>query len=310
MAKRNRNNIVTASFHYLVKSVVNEQNPAERDEQGFSEQEFERITQRIANTDPLDDTDDEVIAAIKSGQDLPFLFHEEAEQGLHFGDFEGAYYGQKYRNNRLGEIDADSLNLRRFHYLVTRLRDGRILIGTTYHGQYGDYDGIQSCFSHLLHGNYRVTSKTLKSVSSEIGDGQPISLKLTVRKNADRPERKPLFGSSGEFAIKNTDFGDDFQERVVEAAGRIRGSVQERKRAIAEIVNQGNLLEIDENEIVGCSAVIKQDGRTRTVYFLGENNFATKFFLRVLMDRDGAVDRERVKSEMIRVMRENIVPLL
>lgn len=184
------------------------------------------------------------------------------------------------------------------------------MIGVTYHGQYGDYDGLRSCLSHLLNGDYRVSSKNLKSVSGEIGDGQPISLKLTYRKEADRAERRPLFGSSGVIAVKNTEFGQDFEERVVEAAGRIRGTEAQRKQALAQIVNQGHMLELDADDIIGCSAVIREEGRQRTVYFLGDNNFSTKFPLAVGVNADGVADREQVKREMIRVMRQRIMPLL
>src|SRR4028118_1334041 len=162
MAKRQRNHQVTASFHYLVKGLPEDDDAEQAGEVGFSEQEFARVVARLRDVNPLDDTNDRIIAAIKSGQTVPFINYEEPARGLHFGDFEGAYYGQKYRNNRLGVIDADSLNLRAFHYLVTRMRDGKILIGTSYHGQFGDYEGLKSCLSYQLVGDFRVVSKTLR----------------------------------------------------------------------------------------------------------------------------------------------------
>lgn len=310
MAKRQRNHVITASFHYLVKSMPNDDEPENPIESGFTPGEFQRVLNRIRNTAPLDDQDDEVIANIKLGRDIPFTYYEEPPPALHFGDFEGAYYGQRYRNNRLGVIDADSLNLRNFHYLLTRLRDGRILVGVSYHGLFGDYDGMRKCLSFLLRGNYNVTSKTLTSISEEIGGGEPVSIKLTYSKANDRPERRPLFGSSGVLAIKAGDFGDDFGARVTDAVGRVRGTERQRKQALAQLINQGELLELDENDIVGCSAVIRENGRHRTVYFLGGNSFSTKFPLNVAVDADGAPDREQIKSEMIRVMRERILPLV
>ena len=310
MAKRQKNKQVTASFHYLVKS---KKNPDDADaplETGFTENEFQQVINRLSNVAPLDTTDEQVIRRIKKGDDIPFNYYDEIDPGLHFGNYEGAYYGQKYRNNLVGEIDADSLNLRNFHYLITRLRGGEILIGVTYHGQFGDYDGIYSCLSKILAGDHRVASKTLKSISDEIGDGHPISLKLTYRKAQDRLERKPLFGSSGVIAIKNTDFGDQFEERVTSVANQIHGTDAEKKRALARIVNQDHMLELDSDDIIGCSAVVREDGRQRTVYFLGDNNFSTKFSLAVDVDNDGVADRGQVEEEIVRVMREKILPLL
>ena len=64
----------------------------------------------MRDTAPLDDNDDEVIRQIKLGINMNFLRFEEIVPGLFFGDFEGAYYGQRIRNNVLGDIDPDSLN--------------------------------------------------------------------------------------------------------------------------------------------------------------------------------------------------------
>lgn len=158
MAKRTRNNIVTTSFHYLVKTAKNEDDPANPIELGFTLNEFQRVVDRITDPAPLNERDDDVIQRIKDGTDLPFGEHELVDGYLHFGRFDGAYYGQQYRNNILGTISADSLNLRPFHYLITRLRDGKIIIGVTYHGQFGDYDGMSKCLIHILRGNYNIAS--------------------------------------------------------------------------------------------------------------------------------------------------------
>ncbi|MCK0128052.1 hypothetical protein [Erythrobacter sp. F6033] len=310
MAKKHRNQLVTTAFHYLVKSMPNDDPEEEAIEDGFTQDEFERVLALLRDTTQLDDNDAEIVQSIKDGTEMHRHTFSEPSPGVYFGEYEGAYYGQKLRNNVLGEIDPESLNLRTFYYLITRLRDGKILVGVTYHGQFGDYDGIRSYLSHHLRGNYRVASKTLKSIATEIGEGHPISLKLTYRKGSNRAERRPLFGSTGEIAIKRSDFGADFDERVVGASRQIRGTDEQRKRAIANMVRQGELMELDADEIVGCSAVIREHGRQRTVYFLGDNNFATKFYLGVDIGRHGEVDPDEMSSEMLRVMRERIIPLI
>ena len=265
---------------------------------------------RIMDITPLNDQDDEVVEAIKRGKDLPFNRYEEVETGLHFGDYEGAYYGQRYRNNQLGVVEAHTLNMRQFHYLIAPLGDGRILVGVSYHGQFGDYEGLRSVLSHRLMGNYQVSSKSIKSVSSEIGAGVPISLKLGYRKSSDRAERKPLFGSTGVIAISNSEFGSSFEERVSEVSQQVRGTAKQKRKALSKFVNDGELLELNEDDIVDCSVVVRDNGRLRTVYFLGDNNFSTKFPLLVGVNSEGAADRDAVKREMIRVMREEIVPLI
>lgn len=310
MAKKHKNSIITVSFHYLVKTAPNEREPENPIEVPFTASEFQRIIDRISSDNPLDESDPAVIANIKNGRDLPFANYEEIETGLHFGNFEGAYYGQQYRNNIHGTITADSLNLRPFNYLITQLRDGKIVVGVTYHGQFGDYDGMRSCLSHILQGNHSVASKTLKSVSSELGDGVPTELKLTYRKESDRPERRSVFNSSGTFAIKATEYGEGFGEEVGRLAQNLTGNIAQRKASLASIVSQGSVIELDSDDIIGCTALVREHGRTRTIYFLGENNFATKFALDVRPDVNGMLDREKIKNEMVSVMRNKIIPLL
>ena len=308
MAKKQRNQQIAVAFYYLVKSMPTED--GEPIEDGFTDQEFARVVARLRDTAPLDDSDDRVISRIKAGIDMNFLRFQELEPGLYFGDFEGAYYGQRFRNNQLGDIDPESLNMRRFHYLITRLRDGKVLIGVTYHGQFGDFDGLRSCLAHLLDGNYKVASKILRSVSSELGDGHPVSIKVVYRRLGNRPERPSLFGSSGEIAIKKADFAGDFEGRVVQEVGRVRGSDRDRKRILSQIIAQGEMIELDEDEIVGCSAVVRENNKYRTVYIIGENNNSTRFNLRVDVGVHGDADHGQISNEMVRVMREFIIPLL
>lgn len=310
VAKRQKPHLITASFHYLIKTIRNDKNLNDPVDEPFTQVEFNRIVERISNTAPLDEQDDNVIARIKGGLDLPFNHHEIVDGHIHFGEFEGAYYGQEYRNNALGIISADSLNLRKFHYLATHLRDGKILIGVTYNGQFGDYDGIRSCFTHLLRSNETVTSRTIKSISDEIGSGEPVEVKLAYRRASDRPERRNLFGTSGVIAIKNTEFGSGFRDEVLNLARNARGSLIERKRSIARLVNDSDMLELDDDEVISCTALVRENGRVRTVYFLGENNFSTKYPLAVEINNRGIANRNQTQQEMIRVMRKNIIPLL
>jgi len=310
MAKRAKNNIITTSFHYSIKTAKNEADPANPIESGFTQREFQRVVNRITDPTPLNERDVTVIEQIKAGTDLPFGEHELVDGYLHFGRFDGAYYGQQFRNNILGIISADSLNLRPFHYLITLLRDGKILVGVTYHGQFGDYEGISKCLMHILRGNYTIASRTLRSLSGEIGNGVPVELKLTYRRPDDRPERQHLFGRSGVIAIRNTEFGADFADQVSEVAAQVRGDVRRRKQVLADIVNNGELLELNDDDIIGCTAVVRENGRTRTIYLLGENNFATKFLLDVQVDADGVPQQDQVRDEMVRVLREKIMPMM
>jgi len=67
MAKRQINRQITASFHYLIKTVKNEEINGEPTELPFTPMEFSRILSRIKDISPLDVKDENVIANIKLG---------------------------------------------------------------------------------------------------------------------------------------------------------------------------------------------------------------------------------------------------
>ncbi|BAV64101.1 hypothetical protein [Sphingobium cloacae] len=115
MAKKQRANQVTASFHYLVKRKRGE---PDSEETGFTANEFSKLAARLRDTYPIDFKDESAIHLIKQGDIIPLLKATDISPTRIFGRFEGAYYGQEYRNTKVGTIDADSLNLRTFHYVV------------------------------------------------------------------------------------------------------------------------------------------------------------------------------------------------
>ena len=147
MAKRQRSNQVTASFHYLVKR---KRGDPESDEAGFSPVEFNQLCSRLRDITPIDFNDEAEIRRLKLGETLSLLKVTDISPRRIYGRFEAAYYGHEYRNTKVGTIDAESLNLRTFHYMVEHRRDGRIVIGSQYLGNYGDYDGLSYFISKIL----------------------------------------------------------------------------------------------------------------------------------------------------------------
>ncbi|OKH86368.1 hypothetical protein [Thalassospira sp. TSL5-1] len=306
MAKRNRSTQISASFHYLVKQRKSE---PDAEDTGFTKQEFNKIVNHIKKIDPVDLNDLAEIEKVKRGENVPFISHEEIKENTHFGCFEGAYYGQEYRNSKVGRIDPESLNLRKFCYLVDYRRDGKILIGTQYTGNYGDYDGIKRCFQHLLRNNeYKITSRTFTSIRHEIGDGEPVELKVNIRRPNARAGGPTIFSSSAMISIKRADYGDDFGDDVKQTLAQIKGDKAARKGALAKLMNNGEILEIDDDDIQGCSLLMSHNGSKHTVYLLGDSKFATKFPLKATVDANGLPYQNQVRVEMLRVLNEIVTP--
>jgi hypothetical protein len=69
MAKKQRANHVTASFHYLVKR---ERGAPDSDEVGFTAAEFAKLCTRLRDVTPINFDDEAEIRRIKVGEKSPF----------------------------------------------------------------------------------------------------------------------------------------------------------------------------------------------------------------------------------------------
>jgi hypothetical protein len=306
MAKKQRTNQVTASFHYIVKRKRGE---PDSEETGFTPDEFAKLAARLGDTSPIDFNDEAAIQLIKQGDIIPLLKVTDISSTRIFGQFEGAYYGQEYRNTKVGTIDADSLNLRTFHYVVEHRRDGRIVIGTRYLGNYGDYDGLYKFISKVLQSNeFVVRSKSFTSLRHELGSGTPVELKVTLNRPGKKLGSRSLFSSTGIFAVRSAEYGEDFEKDVKGLVPHVKGSLEARKAALASIMSQGDLMDIDDEDIAGCTVLMRQDGHQYTVYLLGDSNVSTKFPLSVHVPSNGLLDYNSVQREITRVLDDIITP--
>lgn len=306
MAKRQGTPQISASFHYLIKQAKGDPN----NDIGFTGDEFARVVARLRDLAPINFTLVEEVNRVKKGENLPFLYYKELSPNCHFGRFEAAYYGRKYRNTRLGVINPEDLNLMEFHYLVDLRRDGKIIIGTQYTGNYGDYEGLKMCIEHILKSNlFNIVSRTFISVRHEIGDGEPVELKVNIRRQNDRVGGANLFSTAGVFTIRKSDYGENFAldiEQTLKPA--VRGNTADRKAALALIIKQGDLMEIDDQDILGCNLIMQDGKRRHTVYLLGDSVSATKFPVNADVDYSGLPDREQVRLEMKRILDEIVTP--
>ncbi len=306
MAKRQRTNQVTASFHTLVKRKRGE---PDGEELGFTQEEFAKLSARLRDVTPIDFNDENEIRRIKQGDIIPLLRFTDISPVRIFGRFEGAYYGQEYRNTKVGTIDADSLNLRTFHYIIDHRRDGRIVIGCQYLGNYGDYEGLSYFVTKVLQSNaFVVRSKSFTSLRHELGSGTPIELKVSLRRSGKRLGSRSLFSRTGIFAVKASEYGEDFERDVKNLVPHVKGSLEARKAALAAIVSQGDMMAIDEEDIAGCTVLMRQDRHQYTVYLLGDNNISTRFPLSVPVPPNGLIDYESVQHEIVRILDDVVTP--
>ena len=112
MARRNRKDKVTVTFHYLTRTV--EGADGEPTTAPITKGEFEAAMKRIAETPPIDTSTREGVDKLRFGSTVPVADLTEVESCLFFGSYKGVYTGHSYENTARGLIPHDSASLRKF----------------------------------------------------------------------------------------------------------------------------------------------------------------------------------------------------
>ncbi|BAV64100.1 hypothetical protein [Sphingobium cloacae] len=135
-----------------------------------------------------------------------------------------------------------------------------------------------------------VRSKSFTNIRHELDNGTPVELKVTLNRPGKKLGSKSLFSSTGIFAVRGSEYGDNFEKDVKGLVPHVKGSLEARKAALANIMSQGDLMDIDDEYIAGCTVLMRQDGHQYTVYLLGDSNVSTKFPLSVHVPSNGLLD--------------------
>ncbi len=265
---------------------------------GISQSEFDSLVQGITNSSQLDVADAAIQSSIRAGELLPFYDVERETSQLLFGSFDAAYLGHAFVNSEKGKIEANSLNLRRFGFLLYLASSGKLYVGTQYLGNYGSYGDLRSAIKRLLPNGSRtldfayrddsleIGNLVTKEIRIEIASGSTISsdAKLGARRVLVlRPDEKEKF--SREIANK---FFDMLSDTSLTKRSKIKALLREVDLQIAET-----------DEIESAKMIVTAGRNQQTLYLFDGANFATKFPLDdVQLNQDGHPEAQPLRKAM------------
>lgn len=116
------------------------------------------------------------------------------------------------------------------------------------------------------------------------------------------------FGQTVVVAFKRKSLGDDFSREVKSKLLPLMGTSADKvKKAVAGLINESKLMDIDDADVVDCTIIAEVDGNTKTIYMIEHGSLASQFPLSVTFNEDGHPDPLPTKKAMIAALETQII---
>ncbi|HUD30314.1 MAG TPA: hypothetical protein VMQ93_15705 [Novosphingobium sp.] len=300
---------VTVSFHYFDRAEVID---GETTSKGFEVAEFDALASDLIALAPLDLKDERVQADVRRKVAVPVENVELVNSRTLFGVYRAAYWGHAYENTAVGKVPADSINLRKFYFILYLAKDGRLYLGVQYLGHYGSYEGIKnSILSHLLN-NRNIVAHTFRQDSAMFEDVEPNQVNVTVARKGDDIATGSSFGKAALVTFKkagrkDTEFADEVKRRLIPVMGTNMSKVQ---KAASAMVRDSGLMDVADDDIADCTVIGRIDGKQKTVYMMGQGLFATQFNIATTYDEDGIPHAAPTRQKMLETLEKRVIAVI
>ena len=297
---------VSVSFHYLTRIV--DVGLATEHFVPFSQVEFTQLSLNLRSKPVLDIRDVTIADQLRFRDEIPLEKIVEIDNRTVFGIFKASYSGHVYENNVRGQIPAESVSLRPFHFLLYFSESGRIYVGTQYLGQFGGYEAFRSALFKSLPDKKGVFSRTFRQGGVDVSKVQAKEVQVELLSRSSSIASSNVFTKSGMVIFRKRDKDDGFEGQVTKGIlsplGRARGDI---KTEIAKILSQGQLIDVKDEDIEDYIVVASVNGRKKNIYMLEDGNFATKFPMNVSLGADGHPPYSQTRDAMVKVLSDEII---
>jgi len=305
LARQRKDEAVTASFHYLQREHKVE--GAQPKIIPFSQKEFDDICDKVLNQKLPDLNDPDEFNAVKFGRVVPFSKVKRLDPRCLFGIFEGSYWGHSFKNSEKGDISADSINQRKFHFMLYLSDSGRIYVASQYLGNYGSYTSLKHTVKSYLTKPSQIEASSFRQDSINLDKAVAKEVKVSMSTTGKKITSDNLFSSGSMVAVKKRTAEDGFETEVKKSLFPLMKSpVEKRQKAIADMLKKSQI-DVNDDDIENCTVLANVNGRDRVIYVLGGSSFASRYFLDVEVKYDGHPDYDQTRDAIYDVLKHDII---
>jgi hypothetical protein len=295
------------SFHYLVREKRSDGEAPEVIP--FTTDQFQAFCKCLIEQTDIDLTDENTCKRLKAAVNSPVEQCEMLNDRTLFGRFRSLYSGHAYENTDVGEIPDSSVSLRPFFFLAYLSESGRIYVGSQYLGQFGGYTGLYQTLRLFLRQDGAVTSHSFRYDSTSYSGATAREVRVNFSRKPTEITGSQKFGHRGAMTFKRSSSKDEefnvtVREKLLAKMGQSDAVL---KRAIADMLNENDVLSIRDDDIEDCTVLATVNGQSRTINVIEAGHFATRFPLEVEDYIKGHPDRNNAKKGMLKLLKEQII---
>lgn len=306
MARRNRKDKVTVSFHYLIRVI--EGSDGEPKNAPIAAAEFKEAMDRVIAAPPIDTSTQDAVDKLRYSSVAPTEGVTEVEPGLYFGKYKGIYSGHTYHNTAKGEIPSNSASIRNFYFIAYRSKSGRVYIATQYLGQFGDYTGLRNTISRAFSNRKGIDSHSFRNHSTAFQKVKAKEILIEYMKPGKNKGAANTFGNISTIVLKRSGDGTEFAEATRKRLFSLFDGPKEKIKAeVAKILKEDQLIAVSDNDILNCTVLAEVEGNERRYYFINDSNHATHFQLSVGLDQHGHPNPAQLQTAMREMLKNQIL---
>lgn len=306
MAKSRKKEAVTASFHYLTRETSD--NKGNITVHPFTQDEFDDLASKLISKTALDFSDEGVKERLRFRNEVPMEKVRRVSPQMVFGVYHGSYWGHSFNNTDKGEISADSVNLRSFHFLLYLSKSGKIYLGAQYLGQYGSYASLEKSIRSHLDDRQTVIPHSFRLDASHFVGAEPKEVRVNLYSNSENIAGPNIFRNRGMVSFRKTESGDGFEagvrNRILAYLGKPSNII---KAEVAKLLNENELFDVKDSDIMDCTIVARMGNHDRVIHMIEASNYASKFEIYVPIDAKGHPEYEPTLNAMAALLANQIL---
>lgn len=303
IAKKNEE--VSVSFHYLFRS---REAGKKQHITPFTETDLSTLFAKMKTQKTFDMSSEEDINRLRLRRETPLEGLTQINQRTITGTFRASYWGHAFDNTHKGKIPSESVNLRPFHFVLYLADSGQIYIGTQYLGQYGGYEALRKTIVDMLPQSKEVKSRSIRLGASYYKNAEPREIRVNIAKKSTSIAGRSSLGGKIMIAFTRSSKTDPLVDRVRNNIIPFFGKGQsEVKRAVAGLMNQSDVIEIEDEDIIDCTVLADMNGKTTTIHMFENGLRASRITLHVNVDDEGHPLNSETCNEILKTLNEYVI---
>lgn len=307
MNNKSKNETVSLSFHYLAREKRKENGDTETT--AISQQEFDNLFVELKKLEYVDMSVEQNDEKIRYRQLVIINKIEKINTRLISGIYKTSYWGHSYENSVHGKIPADSINFRPFYFLLYLSDTGRVYLASQYLGNYGGYGAIRNTVTSFFNDKNEIVANSFNFCNVTLKDAKPKSVEIKYSRTSDNIIGGNTYTRFGSISFKKMSKNDGFEDNISkDFLAHSKKPQQEIKKTIAEVLQNGGLMDAKDIDIEDCVIVVQlPNNKRKYIHLLDESSFATRFPVDVRLDKDGHPEYEPLKKEAQELLTKQII---